>query len=72
MEGFAAERPNKLVFINLLPNYANAQQLGAPTYGAYVEQYFDTVQPDVLCMDHYPLFTAPDTDTGNMTKQGYA
>eukprot|EP00750_Incisomonas_marina_P018867 INCI3160.1.p1 GENE.INCI3160.1~~INCI3160.1.p1 ORF type:complete len:434 (-),score=66.14 INCI3160.1:134-1435(-) len=71
MDGFAAARPDKLVFINLLPNYANAQQLGTPTYGEYVEQYVDTVQPDVLCMDHYPLFTAPDTATGNMTKQGY-
>ena len=30
---FAGARPGKLVFINLLPNYASSVQLGTDTYG---------------------------------------
>jgi hypothetical protein len=47
-----------LAFINLLPTYASAAQLGAPTYEEYVKQYLDVVHPDVLCFDHYPFTTS--------------
>lgn len=51
-----AARPYKLSYINLLPDYANAGQLGAPTYTDYVKRFIDEVKPDVLSMDYYPIF----------------
>jgi len=64
--------PDKLAFINLLPNYATDTQLGSANYYDYVQDFVDTVHPDVLCMDHYPLFTAPAFEpTNNMTRAGY-
>jgi hypothetical protein len=53
--------PGKLSMINLFPDYANAEQLGNSTYDAHVEEYMRVVQPDMLCMDHYPQFK-PDRD----------
>ncbi len=49
-------RPGRLGYINLYPNYANATQLGADSYDAYVRRFLETVDVDVLCMDHYPIF----------------
>lgn len=49
-------RPGKLGYINLFPTYANEKQLGTPTYEAHVAQFCRVVNPDVLSMDHYPLF----------------
>lgn len=57
VEAFAKQDPKHLAYINLLPTYANQQQLGASTYEQYVRQYLETVKPDVLCYDHYPLLT---------------
>jgi hypothetical protein len=54
-------RPGKLAYINLFPNYANAQQLGTPTYDEHVQRFVKEVDADVLSMDHYPLFR-PDAD----------
>jgi len=50
-------RPGKLAYINLFPDYANAQQLGTPTYDEHVRRFADEVDVDVLSMDHYPIFT---------------
>jgi hypothetical protein len=47
-------RPGRLAYINLLPNYANAEQMGAESYDDYVAKFMDAIKPDVLCMDHYP------------------
>lgn len=47
-------RPDKVGYINLLPNYANADQLGAATYEEHVRRFIDEVKPGVLSMDHYP------------------
>lgn len=49
-------RPDKLAYINLYPNYANSKQLGVATYEEHVARFVSQVQPDVLCMDHYPIF----------------
>lgn len=49
-------RPGKLGYINLFPNYANQQQLGTATYDEHVRLFCETVDPDVLSMDHYPRF----------------
>lgn len=48
-------KPGKLAYINLFPNYASAEQLGTPTYEEHVAQFMETVRPDVLSMDHYPV-----------------
>jgi len=53
--------PGKLSYINLFPDYANAEQMGKPSYEEYVASYMETVRPDVLSMDYYPLFK-PDAD----------
>jgi hypothetical protein len=50
-----AARPGRLAYINILPNYANAQQLGTPTYDEHVRRFVDEVDVDVLSMDHYPM-----------------
>lgn len=60
-DAIRAARPGKLPYINLFPNYANAEQLGTDTYDAHVARFVDEVQPDVLSMDHYPRF-APGVD----------
>ena len=49
-------RPGRLGYINLFPNYASSKQLGADSYDEYVRRFVGEVNPDVLCMDHYPLF----------------
>ncbi len=54
-------RPGKLSYINLFPNYANARQLGAPSYDKYVERFVTEVGVDILSMDHYPMMR-PDSD----------
>jgi hypothetical protein len=50
-----AAHPGKLAYINLYPNYANQQQLGAETYEEHVARFMEEVDPDVLSMDHYPV-----------------
>mmetsp|Transcript_28819 Transcript_28819/g.66595 ORF Transcript_28819/g.66595 Transcript_28819/m.66595 type:complete len:425 (-) Transcript_28819:33-1307(-) len=70
LASFKSAYPDKLGFINLLPNYASPAQLGAPTYGAYVDAFILTVKPQILCVDHYPNFLA-DEQTGNASMSGY-
>jgi len=48
-------RAGKLGFVNLLPAYASPAQLGTPTYEEYVKRYVREVNPDVLCVDYYPM-----------------
>ena len=48
--------PGTWPYINLLPNYATAAQLGAPTYEAYVQKLIDEVHPPLLSYDNYSLF----------------
>lgn len=65
VEHLRKRRPGKLGFINLLPTYANDQQLGEhgnQPYEKYVAGFVREVNPDVLCMDHYP-FMQPGRDT---------
>jgi hypothetical protein len=51
--------PDRMVFINLLPNYAttdltaNPSQLNSLTYAQYLSRYMEIVKPDVLSWDHY-------------------
>jgi hypothetical protein len=41
-------------YVNLLPIYASAQQLGAKSYKDYVDQFVNTVKPPLLSFDNYP------------------
>ncbi len=61
VDAIRRERPGKLGYINLFPNYANAEQLGTPTYEEHVARFIREVNVDVLSMDHYPIFR-PETD----------
>ncbi len=47
--------PEHPPLINLFPSYATAEQLGLDDYRAYVHSFIETVEPAVLCYDHYPL-----------------
>lgn len=62
VEEIRRERPGRLAFINLFPNYASPAQLGCPTYEEHVARFLEVVRPEVLCMDHYPVMR-PDKDT---------
>ena len=57
-----AARPGTIPFVNLFPNYASPSQLGSPDYATHVADFIRIYQPDVLCMDNYPIFK-PDRDT---------
>jgi hypothetical protein len=61
VDAVRAVRPGKLAYINLFPNYANEEQLGTATYEEHVRLFCETVDPDVLSMDHYPRFH-PEVD----------
>ena len=58
--------PDRMVFINLLPNYATTDltadpsQLNTLTYAQYLSRYMEVVKPDVLSWDHYALLTDGD------------
>jgi hypothetical protein len=54
-------RPGKLAFINLYPNYVPAWAIGNTSYVEHVTRFVKDVNPDVLCMDHYPHFL-PNAD----------
>jgi hypothetical protein len=47
--------PDKWAYVNLFPNYANAQQLGTATYTNHLETFIATVKPTILSYDHYAL-----------------
>lgn len=60
VDAIRAARPGKLAYINLFPNYANAQQLGTPSYDEHVSRFVKDVATDVLSMDYYPMLTPRD------------
>ena len=45
--------PDKLVYINLYPNYGDEQQLGAETYAQHVLDYVAAVDTDYISYDAY-------------------
>lgn len=47
--------PRCIPYINLLPTYASLEQLGAPTYEQYVDEYLRVVRPKLLSYDNYTL-----------------
>lgn len=61
VDSIRQSRPGKLSYINLFPNYASPAQLGTKDYDEHVARFMSEVKPDVLSMDHYPIFK-PDAD----------
>jgi hypothetical protein len=54
--------PSRWTYINLLPNYTSASQLGDPTYEAYVQNLIEEVHPSFLSYDNYSLFNGEMLD----------
>ncbi len=52
--------PERLAFINLLPTYATPSQLGTSDYATYLDQYLNTVHPDMLSYDNYQFEASGD------------
>lgn len=52
---------NTLVYINLLPNYANPSQLGASSYQEYLETFVKEVKPQFLSYDNYGIIKSSST-----------
>lgn len=50
-------RPGKLAYFNLLPDYAPLSVYGTPSYDEYVGRFARETRCDVLCMDYYPMLT---------------
>lgn len=50
-----AEDSEHPCYINLFPNYATAEQLGAPTYQAHVDRFVAEVPVPFISFDHYPV-----------------
>jgi hypothetical protein len=57
--------PGKWAYIDLFPNYATPEQLGAATYPEYLRQFCAVCRPTTLCYDHYALM-----DDGSL-RNGY-
>lgn len=65
-ESVGSRAPGALRFINLLPNYGfNSESV----YLDYVASFIKIVQPDVLCFDHYPIFSEPPSS--DVSPAGY-
>lgn len=63
VKSYRTARPGKPAVINLFPSYASPWgQLGAATYEEYVARFVEVVRPEVLCMDHYPVFRPDEPD----------
>lgn len=45
--------PDKMIYLNLYPNYANEQQMGVATYKEHIDEYVKNVDLDYICYDHY-------------------
>lgn len=65
VDAFKSAAPNAIPYINLLPNYATAGQLGTPTYPDYLEKFVQQSRPAFLSYDNYSLLL------GNALRDGY-
>ncbi len=52
--------PQRLLYINLFPNYAAATDRAAPTHREYLRRYVESVCPTLISYDHYPLLRTGD------------
>jgi hypothetical protein len=47
--------PASWPYINLFPNYAGPEALGAPDYDAHIRAFVETCRPTALSYDHYAM-----------------
>jgi hypothetical protein len=52
-----------IVYVNLLPEYTPANQLGTQTYREYIDKYMQVFQPQFISYDYYPFFNTGFKDT---------
>lgn len=55
--------PDRLAYVNLLPDYVPPRLLGTPSYEDYVEQFITTAHPQLLSYDYYPFGEEKDRST---------
>ena len=56
VEEFQKQMPDKAVYVNLFPDYANpATQLKSPDYETHIDQYIEKVDTKALSYDYYGL-----------------
>ncbi len=67
VDAFRRLSPESAPCINLYPTYANAEQLGAPSYETYVTDFINTVNPPYLSYDHYHFFSDGTARPGYFT-----
>lgn len=58
--GLKARDPNRISYLNLLPNYASSAQLGVSDYDTYVQNYINQVAPPIVSWDYYPFLLSGD------------
>lgn len=54
-DALEAVDPAHWSYVNLLPTYANATQLGCATYPEHVRRFMLEFRPDILSYDHYSI-----------------
>lgn len=61
VESIRKNRPGRLAYFNLFPDYAPLWALGTSSYDEYVGRFARETGCDLLCMDYYPMMT-PSAD----------
>lgn len=59
----AAADPDRLAYVNLLPDYVPPKLLGADSYADYLERFVADVHPRLLSVDYYPFGEHKDRST---------
>jgi hypothetical protein len=49
--------PDHLAYVNLLPDFIPAENLGTTSYDEYLERFLIELEPDLLSYDYYPFGT---------------
>lgn len=55
IKGIKEYDKNGKFYINLFPNYASNEQLGANSYKEYLEKFINTVSVEFISFDYYPI-----------------
>ena len=55
--------PERLAYVNLLPDYVPLENLGADSYRDYLERFVGEVKPQLLSYDYYPFGEKKDRST---------
>ena len=55
VQEYLRQMPDKDVYVNLFPEYANKEQLGTPTYEEHIDQYLSKIPTKMIGFDYYGL-----------------